>query len=155
MDRSTKEISFINISYNWLKECKCIAWLFLWNISRKKINCQCFGWFSNIIYMINNNIWSITLAATSWYIVSQKLSQIYKQYPCSILSLIVVLYDTRYDQYYFVRYYRHSIIDPLTLNSPVKNLTSVFEQKTVLYPPMAPGKLFHALSKRTHFVCVI
>ena len=30
--------------------------------------------------------------------VSNKLSKIYKQYPCSILSLLDVLYETRYDQ---------------------------------------------------------
>ena len=30
--------------------------------------------------------------------LSHKLSQVYKHYPCSILSLFVVLYETRYDQ---------------------------------------------------------
>ena len=43
--------------------------------------------------------------------ISHKLSQIYKQYPLSILYLFVVLYETCYDQHNYFWYYRPSIID--------------------------------------------
>ena len=36
----------------WLKiQIYDIVWVFSWNISRKTINCQISGWFSNNIYM--------------------------------------------------------------------------------------------------------
>ena len=38
-----------------------------------------------------------------------------KQYPCSALSLFVVLHETRYDQHNYFWYYRNFIIDPFTL----------------------------------------
>ena len=53
--------------------------------------------------------------------VSQKLSQMYKQYPGSFLSLPVVLYESRYDQYYFW-YIRSSTTDPSTLNIDMYNM---------------------------------
>ena len=51
--------------------------------------------------------------------VSPKLhvSQIYKQYPSSTLSLSVVLYETRYYQHNFFWYYRPSIIDQFVLSN--------------------------------------
>ena len=49
--------------------------------------------------------------------VSQILSQSKKHYPCTNISLSVVLYKTRHDQTnYFWNNYRHSIIDKFTLN---------------------------------------
>ena len=47
--------------------------------------------------------------------ISHKLSQIYKQYPCSILSFFVDLYETRCYQYNYFLYYRPSIIDSFSL----------------------------------------
>ena len=50
--------------------------------------------------MMNYNFCSVTLIlADIW--LSHKLSQLYKQYPCSILSLFVVLYEIRYDLHIF------------------------------------------------------
>ena len=47
--------------------------------------------------------------------VSYQLSQIFnKQYPSSNISLFVVIYETRYDQYNYFWPYRPSIIDPFT-----------------------------------------
>ena len=48
-------------------------------------------------------------------VLADKLSQIYKQYPCTILLLFVVLYETTYDQHNYFLYYRPSIIDAFTL----------------------------------------
>ena len=39
----------------------------------------------------------------------------YKQYPCSVPSLFIVLYETRNDQYNYYCYYRPSIIDSFSL----------------------------------------
>ena len=47
--------------------------------------------------------------------VSYKLSQIYKQYPCSFLSLFVVIYEIRYDLPNNFWYYRTPFIDTLNL----------------------------------------
>ena len=38
--------------------------------------------------------------------VTRTLYQIYKQYPCSVLSLFAVLYETRFYQYNYFWYYR-------------------------------------------------
>ena len=45
---------------------------------------------------------------------SRKLSQIYKQYLYSILSLVLVLYETRYNKHNYFWYYRPFIIDLFT-----------------------------------------
>ena len=34
--------------------------------------------------------------------VADEFSQLYKQYPCLIISLFVVLYETRYDQHIII-----------------------------------------------------
>ena len=47
--------------------------------------------------------------------VSHKLSQTYKHFPCSNLSLFVVIYETRYDQRNYIWYFKPSIIDISTL----------------------------------------
>ena len=50
--------------------------------------------------------------------VSHKLSQIYKQYPCSVLSLFIVKYnmkETTYDKHYYFWYnYRPFNTGPFT-----------------------------------------
>ena len=46
--------------------------------------------------------------------VLHKLSQLYKQYPCSILS-VFDLYETRYEQDNYFWNYILSIIDPFNL----------------------------------------
>ena len=46
--------------------------------------------------------------------VLHKLSQIYKQYPGSIILLLVVVCETRYGQYNYFWYYRHYITEPFT-----------------------------------------
>ena len=48
------------------------------------------------------------------------MSKIYKRYPCSILLLIVVLYEIRYDQHSYLWYYRPSIIDAFTLYNRIR-----------------------------------
>ena len=34
----------------WLKQYKCVVWLFLWNMFWKKINCQSLEWFNIFFY---------------------------------------------------------------------------------------------------------
>ena len=50
-----------------------------------------------------------------------KLSQIDQQYPCSVISLFIVLYETRSNQHNYFLYYRPYIIDPFTFKLGEKN----------------------------------
>ena len=59
--------------------------------------------------------------------LSHKLFQIYKQYPCCILSLFVVLYETRYDQHNYFLVLKTSIIDPFTLNKVNQNMGRIYK----------------------------
>ena len=65
-----------------------------------------FWWFNNNIYMMNNILFYNTLWAAYNYndISSHTLSQIYRQYPCSLLLLFVVLFETRYYWYNYFFY---------------------------------------------------
>ena len=66
------------------------------NISWKKINCQSSGWISN------NNLYdekyfcsiihNVVLNYIQLHMVSHQFSQIYKWYPCSILSFFIFFY---------------------------------------------------------------
>ena len=62
---------------------------------------QSSGWFDSNMYKINSNFCLITFYHLQYNdkLLSHKLSQIYKQYPLPMISLIVVLYETRYDKY--------------------------------------------------------
>ena len=66
---------------------------------------------------------------------SHKLFQIYKQYICSIISLLVALYDTRYNQPNYFWYYRPSIIDPITLKRIIDYNKQIFISYTNLFSP--------------------
>ena len=59
------------------------------------------------IYCINPNVIKL----------SHKLSQIYKQCRCSIPSLFVALYETRYDQHNYFFHCSPSIIDQFNLKN--------------------------------------
>ena len=64
-----------------------------------------------VIWWMNNFL----LAVKQWHMLLHKLSQIDQQYSCSILSLFVVLSETRYDQYNYFLYYRQPIYRPIHL----------------------------------------
>ena len=85
--------------------------------------------FAQIYYPVNSKHFKILQHLTPQiycaiqYMISHKLSQIYKHYPCLILSLFsFVLYKSRYGQYNYLWYYIPFIIDPFTL----KNLDVLF-----------------------------
>ena len=63
--------------------------------------------FSNNMYMMNNNLHKMIKGIT--YLISNIQNNI------SILSLFVILHETKYNQHNCFWYYRPSIMDPLTL----------------------------------------
>ena len=87
------------------------------------------------IYILALTIYQLLYNVHS-YDITCKLSQIYKQYPCSILCLIVILYETRPDIHnyfwYFQRFHNRNIYFKVALCTAedkwyVKNLNSKLE----------------------------
>ena len=133
VDKSTMRIFYINISdIDYIKQFKCVVWIFLWNISWKKINLQSCGWLTNNIYMMNNNVCSITLLGAAClkiykgnlFVLSgygRYLNE--KWYSFYIFTISPQLF--RYLKFYmkpdmiythiFFWYYIPSVIDPFTL----------------------------------------
>ena len=83
---------------------------------------------NNIYNMINNVLYDLIC-----HITSNNLSQIYKQYLCSIILLFVVLYNIRYDLYNCFWYFRRSIIDTYTLKKIVHHVTFFREKQMLLH----------------------
>ena len=64
--------------------------------------------------------------------VPRKLSQIYRQYPCSVLSSFAILYETRSYQHNYFKYYRPSNILLFTLIADYVNVICL-SLKQLLY----------------------
>ena len=122
VDRSTIHKYFLHkYFWYWLKQYRCIVWLFLWNISWTKINCQSSGWFSMKIYITNNNFLSMTvylpLHNYIWHHMNylKSINNIPAQFFRYFFSFLLLFYmGSRYDKYNYFWYYRPSAIRPIT-----------------------------------------
>ena len=82
---------------------------------KKKIFVKSSEWFSDIMYLMNNNfLFQNTLSAVIIMIYGYNIN--YLKYTNNIpAQLIIILYETRYNQHNYFRYHRPSIIDQFTL----------------------------------------
>ena len=112
-------IVYINISEILINTVGMYSLAIIMKYLLKEINCQSSGWFSNNIYMSNNNVCSVTLHYLLYNNIWQQVNYFKQTNNIHVHLLFVVLYETRYDQYNqynYHLYYKPSIIDPFTLN---------------------------------------